>query len=79
MVDGRVVWEGGTRCGRWAGAHVALSDAPYALTHALDQASRGLVSAPSRASSRPPSAVGKLTFAIQKSYNVNIGILITFI
>lgn len=57
MVDGRVVWEGGTRCGRWAGVHVALSDAPHAVTHAIDQAARGLLDKPR---GRPPTGTGTL-------------------
>lgn len=56
MVDGRVVWEGGTRCGRWTGVHVALSDAPHAVTHAIDQAARGLLAKPRN---RPTPSTGK--------------------
>lgn len=63
VVDGRVVWEGGSRCGRWAGVHVALSDAPHALTHAIDQAARGLLALPRN---RPATATGNYTRSYYK-------------
>ncbi|CAL4175618.1 unnamed protein product [Meganyctiphanes norvegica] len=55
VVDGRVVWDGGSRCGRWAGVHVAISDTPHSVIHALDKASRGHVTKASSGRSRSGS------------------------
>lgn len=56
VVDGRFVWEGGSKSGRGSGVHVALSDTPNEITRALDLASRGALNSKHK---RGPGHEGK--------------------
>ena len=39
----RFVWEGGTRAAPHQGVYALMHDAPHAIAHALDMATRGLL------------------------------------
>ncbi|KAB7505694.1 hypothetical protein Anas_09170 [Armadillidium nasatum] len=60
VVDGRFVWEGGTRSLRGCGVHVAISDTPNEISRSLDLASRGALNSKHRRGSIPQPSAGTI-------------------